>query len=140
MYGSFSDGDPRGAHFDAAVMLETIEHVDPRRLSRVERFVFSQLRSRMVLITTPNQEYNRVLGMEEGEYRHPEHQFEWTRSKFETWARGVAARNGYDVEFAPIGDSHPAFGGATQMAVFHRAPTCELERSGEHSLEPGCQR
>lgn len=130
MYGSFTEGDPRHSRFDAAVMLETIEHVDPRRLSAVERFVFSQVGAPLVLITTPNREYNEVLGMDEHAHRHPEHAFEWSRPRFEAWARGVARRNGYFVEFGGIGDAHPALGSPSQVAIFHRS--ADTRRRNEH--------
>lgn len=121
MYGSFCEGDPRHARFDAAVMLETIEHVDPRRLSGVERFVFAQVCPSLVVITTPNGEFNRILHMGQRAHRHPDHMFEWSRPRFESWARGVARRNGYLVEFGGIGDSHPVFGQPSQLAVFSKS-------------------
>ena len=118
MHASFTDVDPALRGFDAAVMLETIEHVDPGRLSLVERAVFSCYRPRTVLITTPNQEYNVVHGMNPGAFRHPDHRFEWDRPKFRRWACGVAARHAYSVAFHDIGDCHPSRGASTQMASF----------------------
>ena len=32
-----------------------------------------------------------------GEFRHPDHRFEWTRAEFASWAEGVAERYGYSV-------------------------------------------
>lgn len=118
MHASFTDADPSLMGFDAAVLLETIEHVEPGRLSRVERAVFGCYRPRTVLITTPNREYNAVYGMVPGQFRHPGHCFEWDRPKFRRWACGVAARNGYAVAFRDIGDIHPTRGAPTQMATF----------------------
>jgi 3' terminal RNA ribose 2'-O-methyltransferase Hen1 len=106
--------------FDAAVLLETIEHIDPERLSLVERTVFGTLRPANVFVTTPNQEYNRLHGLSPGARRHPDHRFEWKRSKFRDWALGVAARNGYLARFRDIGDYDLIFGSSTQMACFVR--------------------
>ncbi len=106
--------------FDAAVMLETIEHIDPQRLSAVERAVFAGYAPRMVLITTPNLEYNPLHGLPEGTLRHQDHRFEWTRDKFRRWAEGVAGRNGYRVVFEDIGPVDLLRGSSTQMAVFCR--------------------
>ena len=39
--------------------------------------------------------------MAAGALRHPDHRFEWTRAEFETWARSVAERFGYDVRLVP---------------------------------------
>lgn len=117
-YGSFEEADPELAGFDAAALVETIEHTDPGRLPRVERAVFGSMRPRIVLVTTPNQEFNVLHGMAPGKRRHPGHRFEWNRAKFRQWAQGVAQRNGYDVSFIDIGAHDPVRGSSTQMAHF----------------------
>jgi len=104
--------------FDAAVLVETIEHVAPQRLSAVEQAVFAGCRPKTVIITTPNREYNVLHGIPAGVLRHPEHRFEWTRDKFRRWAAGVAWRNGYRVAFEDIGAFAPLHGSPTQMATF----------------------
>jgi 3' terminal RNA ribose 2'-O-methyltransferase Hen1 len=108
------------AGFDAAVMVETIEHVDPHRLSAVEKTVFAGYRPQTVLVTTPNSEYNVLHGIPDGTFRHRDHRFEWTRSKFRKWAEGVAGRHGYRTVFDDIGPVDPALGSSTQMAIFSR--------------------
>ncbi|MDA1099929.1 MAG: methyltransferase domain-containing protein [Proteobacteria bacterium] len=117
---SFAEANPRFTGFDAAVLLETIEHIPPDRLSKVERAVFNGFRPETVLITTPNQECNESLGVPAHRRRHPGHEFEWNRAKFETWARGVAVRNGYQASFAGLGPAHPGLGSPSQMALFYR--------------------
>jgi len=113
------DQDLRG--FDAAVLVETIEHLEPALLSGLERSVFRGLSPRLVVITTPNHEYNVLYGLAPGEYRHPHHRFEWDRPRFEGWARGVGDRNQYDLTFEGIGPAHAWLGSSTQMAVFRRS-------------------
>lgn len=120
-YGSFEAAEREFKGFDAAALVETIEHIDPRRLSRVERAVFGSMRPATVLVSTPNQEYNIVHGMAPGRLRHPGHRFEWDRAKFQQWAQGVAARNGYKVSFIAIGPFDPLRGSPTQMARFMAA-------------------
>lgn len=117
-YGSFEEADAELIGFDAAVLVETIEHIDPGRLSRVERAVFGVMRPCIVLVTTPNQEYNVLHGMTPGKRRHPGHRFEWSRAKFRQWAQGVAERNSYCVSFGDIGPPDPLRGSSTQMASF----------------------
>jgi small RNA 2'-O-methyltransferase len=119
-YGSFEDVDRGLTGFDAAALVEVIEHIDPRRLHRVEEAVFGGMCPGMVLVTTPNQEYNRLHGLAPTERRHPGHRFEWSRKKFRQWARGVAARRGYRAEFFDVGPPHPVYGSSTQMARFVR--------------------
>lgn len=118
--GSYTDKNPALANFDAAAMVETIEHVYPRDLSKVELAVFAQYRPQRLLMTTPNREYNPLFDLEEGEMREEDHKFEWDRPKFQQWAQGVAKRNGYRVRFGGIGDVHPQLGAPTQTAWFER--------------------
>jgi 3' terminal RNA ribose 2'-O-methyltransferase Hen1 len=117
-YGSFEAAEREFKGFEAAVLVETIEHIDPRRLSRVESAVFGDMRPATVLITTPNQEYNILHGIAPGQLRHPGHHFEWNREKFRQWAQGVATRNSYNVSFMDIGPFDPLRGSSTQMAQF----------------------
>ena len=116
--GSFMELGTEESGFDAAAMVETIEHVEPSQLSRLERSIFEAARPRLVLITTPNREYNVLYGLADDERRHPEHRFEWSRAKFREWALGVGGRRGYAVEMADVGRSDPLRGAPTQMAVF----------------------
>jgi len=44
--------------FDAAAIVEVIEHLDPSRLGSFERVIFAQARPSTVIVTTPNVEYN----------------------------------------------------------------------------------
>jgi SAM-dependent methyltransferase len=92
---SLADMPDRGACdacAEAVVLLETIEHIEPRSLSQAERAVFEGWRARTVIITTPNVEYNPLYGLPAGTLRHPDHRFEWGRAKFRAWAAGVALR------------------------------------------------
>lgn len=118
--GSYADKKQALTGFDAAAMVETIEHVDARDLSRVEAAVFGHFQPGVVYMTTPNQEYNRLYGLRPGELRDPDHRFEWTRAKFQHWCRGVATRQGYRVRFDGLGDYHPEAGHSTQTALFSR--------------------
>jgi 3' terminal RNA ribose 2'-O-methyltransferase Hen1 len=113
--------DPRFAGFDAACLVEVIEHIEPSRLAAFERVVFEFAAPATVIVTTPNAEYNAKLeSLPAGKMRHRDHRFEWTRAEFEHWARGVAERNGYTVRFEPIGELDGELGAATQMGVFGR--------------------
>ena len=115
---SYTSLDDDFSGFDAAVMVETIEHVSPQRLSAVEQTVFAGCRPKTVIVTTPNREYNVLHGIPDGVLRHPDHRFAWTRAKFRSWADGVARRNGYKVEFEDLGAFDPLHGSSTQMATF----------------------
>jgi small RNA 2'-O-methyltransferase len=116
--GSFTDMSDRFKGFDAAVLMETIEHLDPRTLGELERAVFGHFAPATVIVTTPNREYNTLYGLASDEMRHTDHRFEWTRARFRRWATGVAQRMGYEVCFGGIGEPHEALGFPTQFALF----------------------
>jgi 3' terminal RNA ribose 2'-O-methyltransferase Hen1 len=113
--------DRRLQGYDAAAVVEVIEHLDPSRLDAFEHALFDVARPGTVVLTTPNVEYNaRFESLPAGSLRHRDHRFEWTREEFRTWAGGAAERNGYTVSFRPIGPEDPEIGSPTQMAVFAR--------------------
>jgi len=113
--------DKQLAGYDAAVLVEVIEHLDPPRLAAAEQNVFGSAKPLTVVVTTPNGEFNvRWETLPAGEYRHPDHRFEWTRAEFEGWANAIATRFGYTARFLPVGPSDSVVGAPTQMAVFAR--------------------
>ena len=117
--GSLMYRDRRLAGFDAAAVVEVIEHLDPPRLAAFERVVFEHARPATIVVTTPNAEYNARFGtLQAGQFRHRDHRFEWTRQEFQAWANGLADRFGYTVEFAAVGEEDPELGAPTQMGVF----------------------
>ncbi len=120
--GSLTYGDRRWAGFDAATLIEVIEHVDPPRLSALELSLFAAARPRLVVVTTPNRDYNVLFeGMPEGSLRHGDHRFEWTRAEFAAWAQRVAGEHAYVAEILPIGPVDETHGAPSQMALFRRA-------------------
>lgn len=119
MQGALTYRDKRLEGFDAAAIVEVIEHLDLNRLKAFERVVFEFAKPKTVVLTTPNREYNELFEtMAADSMRHTDHRFEWTRTEFENWAQGVAERNEYDVTFKPVGDVHERVGAPTQMAIF----------------------
>ena len=114
--------DDRLTGFDAAVLMEVIEHVDPPRLGALERTVFAHARPGTVVVTTPNAEHNvRFADLPAGAMRHHDHRFEWSRAQFRAWAEAVAAAHGYGVRLASVGIDDPDVGPPTQLAVFTRS-------------------
>lgn len=121
VHGSLLDAPDRLRGFDCAVLVETIEHLDAQRLGAFERAILGRLRPQTLVVTTPNAEFNPLLGVPAHRFRHPEHRFEWDRARFRQWAGGAANRHGYVVACSDIAGRHPHLGGASQMAVFDLA-------------------
>jgi len=111
--------DSRFKGFDAACVIEVIEHLDLSRLSAFEQILFNFTKPRFIILTTPNREYNvkyEYLG--EGKLRHTDHRFEWTRDEFRQWAQKTSEKYGYTVMFSEIGEADESLGASTQMGVF----------------------
>jgi 3' terminal RNA ribose 2'-O-methyltransferase Hen1 len=121
-HGSLMYKDKRFSGFDAAIVMEVVEHLDPPRLNAFEEVLFKHARPKTIILTTPNREYNSVWeNLPEGEMRHSDHRFEWTRSEFENWAGSLAEQYNYSVGYYSIGPESPSLGSPTQMGVFKRA-------------------
>lgn len=111
--------DKRFSGFDAAAVVEVIEHLDPNRLPALEKSLFTYAKPQTIVLTTPNREYNvRYENLSAGKVRHSDHRFEWTRSEFAAWAERVARENNYTVAFFPVGEEEENIGAPSQMAVF----------------------
>ncbi|HEX5445355.1 MAG TPA: 3' terminal RNA ribose 2'-O-methyltransferase Hen1 [Pirellulales bacterium] len=120
LHGSLMYRDERWSGFDAAAVVEVIEHFDPPRLASFERVLFEFARPATIVLTTPNREYNVVWENLAGDkLRHPDHRFEWNRAEFHRWATEIATRYNYSVRFVPVGPLDDALGSPTQMAVFN---------------------
>ncbi|MDJ0588593.1 MAG: 3' terminal RNA ribose 2'-O-methyltransferase Hen1 [Pleurocapsa sp. MO_226.B13] len=117
--GSLIYRDKRLQGYDAATLIEVIEHLDLNRLAALERVVFEFARPKLIIVTTPNIEYNlQFASLPSGKLRHRDHRFEWTRQEFQDWASNTADRFSYQVTFQGIGDEDPEVGTPTQMATF----------------------
>jgi 3' terminal RNA ribose 2'-O-methyltransferase Hen1 len=121
LHGALTYRDARIEDFDAAAVVEVIEHLDPPRLEAFARVLFGCARPRLIVLTTPNREYNvKFEGLPAGKFRHADHRFEWTRAEFADWCAGVCSRYGYQVRICPLGGEDAELGGPSQMGVFDR--------------------
>lgn len=121
--GALTYKDKRLEGYDAAAMVEVIEHLDENRLSALERVIFEFAQPKTIILTTPNREYNVIFeNMKTDTLRHHDHRFEWTIKEFKTWAKDVAARNNYQVNFLPVGEVIENVGAPTQMGIFTKLP------------------
>ncbi len=113
--------DKRLEGFEAAAVVEVVEHLDPPRLSAFERVLFEFARPKTIVLTTPNREYNVMWeSLPAGKLRHSDHRFEWSREEFQDWATRIAEKTNYRVRFYPVGPLDESVGAPTQMGVFER--------------------
>ena len=90
--GALTYRDKRFDGYDAAAVVEVIEHLDQNRLQAFERVLFEFAKPKTVVLTTPNAEYNMLFeNMAAGSMRHSDHRFEWSRKQFKDWANEVAS-------------------------------------------------
>lgn len=126
--GSLVYRDQRLCGYDAATLIEVIEHLDAERLSTLEKIVFGFARPDVVIVTTPNIEYNvNYIGFAPGQFRHEDHRFEWTRAEFKDWATRIGTEYGFTFTHSAIGDEHESLGSPTQMVVFRKVNATEIK-------------
>ncbi|NXW57622.1 HENMT methyltransferase, partial [Eurystomus gularis] len=121
-HGSVAQKDPCMLGFDLVTCIELIEHLEESELRKFPEVVFGFMAPSIVVISTPNSEFNPLLpGVTL--FRHPDHKFEWTREQFQNWALETARHYDYSVEFTGVG--HPPtgmenVGFCSQIGVFVR--------------------
>jgi len=121
VHGSLTYRDQALSGYDAAALVEVIEHLDAYRLESLGKVVFGEMAPKTVVVTTPNSEYNVLFpGLAAGKFRHPDHRFEWTRTQFNAWCEELGQRWGYRFRTEPVGPVFEDLGAPTQMAVFSR--------------------
>ncbi|KAK3016002.1 hypothetical protein RJ639_007031 [Escallonia herrerae] len=135
--GSITNFDPRLSGFDIGTCLEVIEHMEEDQACLFGDFVLSLFCPRILIVSTPNFEYNVILQkstlqsqdddpdeknqIQSCKFRNDDHKFEWTREQFAHWASALATRHKYSVEYSGVGGAagvEPGF--ASQIAVFRR--------------------
>ncbi|CAF0753235.1 unnamed protein product [Adineta steineri] len=113
-------------HFDVVTLIEVIEHLYLNDLENLVTHVFAYIRPRLVIVTTPNADFNVLFStMPCGQFRHADHKFEFTRQEFNIWAQKIALTYGYLIEFtgvgeAPLNEQYRNIGTCTQIAIFYR--------------------
>ncbi len=121
IHGALTYRDKRLEGYDAAAVIEVIEHLDAARLAAFERVLFEFAKPATVVLTTPNGEYNvKFETLPAGTFRHKDHRFEWSRQEFQEWSAGIAQRFGYSVRFLPLGPEDAVVGAPSQMCIFTR--------------------
>ncbi|KAJ8299994.1 hypothetical protein KUTeg_021513 [Tegillarca granosa] len=123
--GNVTEIDPCIMGFEAVTMIEFIEHLVSEDLEKVISAVFGCLNPRLVVMTTPNYEFNQLFPSYPS-FRHYDHKFEWTRKQFQEWCSDICRHNNYSVQFEGIGngpDGSENLGTCSQAAIFVNGKT-----------------
>lgn len=103
--------------YEACIMTEVIEHLPEPVLQKFPDLLFGKYRPRIVVITTPNYDFNRFFdrrggrgrggsgaeeetvngfkdptGRTERVFRDDDHKFEWTKQEFKDWCDDITLR------------------------------------------------
>jgi 3' terminal RNA ribose 2'-O-methyltransferase Hen1 len=117
--GSLMYRDKRFEGFEAAAVVEVIEHLELNRLKAFERVLFEFAHPKTIVLTTPNQEYNVMWEKLDAEtMRHEDHRFEWNREEFKTWVEQISEKYNYTYSIFYIGDEAENVGSPSQGVVF----------------------
>ncbi|WP_307473343.1 methyltransferase domain-containing protein [Cytobacillus purgationiresistens] len=119
IWGSLFYYDERLKHKDVMILCEVIEHIDIDRLKKVMDTILGQYQPKLLIITTPNSEYNERYDLGQ-HYRHEDHRFELTRTEFTSWCHERSHGYPYLCSISGIGDEDEKFGSPTQICVFER--------------------
>lgn len=95
--------DPRLAGKEVMALQEVIEHLSPWQFGKAVDMIFKHYRPGLVLMSTPNREYNVNFPMEEGKFRHSDHKFEWNTNEATAFAQKIKDTYGYDWALEYIG-------------------------------------
>jgi hypothetical protein len=144
-------------NFDSIIMTEVIEHLHERTLAKFPEIVFGNYRPRLVVITTPNYDFNQYFqrkasvkgkkkvdeearhefkdptGRTERVFRDSDHKFEWTQNEFKEWCESITSTYDYSVSISGVGSLRNYFG----KGGFHAIPDDETPSRGipEHIQE-----
>ncbi|XP_042871001.1 uncharacterized protein LOC122252554 isoform X2 [Penaeus japonicus] len=120
--------DPVLLGAEVVTMIELIEHMQEWDLPALVNCVFHRIRPKLVIITTPNADFNKhIPKFTPGTFRHWDHKFEWTSKEFQIWCQSVIQSAGsYTVEYSGCGLG-PNGDYCSQAAFFFRMTTDEEE-------------
>lgn len=121
-------------------MIEVIEHLYLDQLPALKENLFGIIRPKVVIMTTPNKEYNVNYDAKNLErLRHPDHKFEFTQEEFNSWCEEAASEFGYNYEMEGVGKYHAespeSRGFCSQICIFTLAETPEANEKANDKIE-----
>lgn len=118
--GSLFYFDEQMQNQDVMILCEVIEHIEEYRLNGIMDTIMNEYQPEVLLVTTPNKEYNEVYAMEQESFRHHDHRFEWTRAELVSRCEEWTQQGNYAYEIKGIGEHAEGYGQPTQLVIFER--------------------
>ncbi|XP_076037110.1 hen1 methyltransferase [Oratosquilla oratoria] len=102
--GDVKHWDSLLANTQVVTMVELIEHMPESDLPYLVENVFGNIQPILVIVTTPNADFNQYIPNMESKFRHLDHKFEWTSRQFQKWCESILENYpGYTVSFTGCG-------------------------------------
>ncbi|WP_338707925.1 3' terminal RNA ribose 2'-O-methyltransferase Hen1 [Paenibacillus amylolyticus] len=118
--GSLFYFDEQMQNQDVMILCEVVEHIEEYRLNGIMDTIMNDYQPEVLLVTTPNKEYNEVYAMEQESFRHHDHRFEWTRAELASRCEEWTQDGNYGYEIKGIGEHVEGYGQPTQLVIFER--------------------
>ena len=87
------------------LLVEVIEHMDINEAKKLVTDIRDTIDFNNMFITTPNKAFNVNYLLNENEYRHDDHSFEFNSSEFDQFISEIFDSNLFDLEIIDIGDT-----------------------------------
>lgn len=107
---------------DVLILSEIIEHFDKDDRQQILYKIVESINPKYVILTTPNKEYNSILGVPDGEFREKTHKIEFTKDEYINEIENYYIKNDY-LEATYSFDENKEIisgplGGATFISIF----------------------
>jgi len=83
-------------NIDILILSEIIEHFDASDRQFILFKIVEVLNPKIIILTTPNGEYNKILGVPDGEMREKSHKIEFIQSQYKSEIRDYFVANNYE--------------------------------------------
>lgn len=87
-------------------LIDIIEHIPLQEHAQLFKNLY-ELQPTIIVITTPNKQFNKFFNMRDDEFRDPDHKFEMTAEEFSAYIESHCANAEYDYEVGGIEYPNP---------------------------------
>ena len=114
--GSFLKENNEFRQYDCIIGIEIIEHLFEDEINVLSKIIFSKIKPKVIIFTTPNIEYNINLPILHGGFRNIDHKFEFNPKELNQYGKSICLKYQSYKYYTGFCDRL----GATQIIVFER--------------------